>query len=262
MEGLSRPRWQRRLVSDRWHTEVLRSEFERASENFSNRTKGRFDNLGVVDFSRVDDGAKVLEVGAGTGNFLQLFAGPAGQLLGVDLTPAMLSKARESFPEMDLMVGDGARLPLSSRSVDLATTAQTLHHIWEPLPVIKELHRVTAEKGRVLIVDQVGTERYEEVLAMNQLDVMRDPSHASSRPPSALRTLMRVSGLRIVEERIVDTENKLSDWMPPAEFPQDRIEKVKSFIDEHGPATGMNFAQVGDDYTFNRRRMMILAERA
>ena len=249
-------------MSDRWHTEVLRSEFERASENFSKRTKGRFDKLGVVDFSRVEDGSKVLEVGAGTGNFLQLFAGKAGQLLGVDLTPAMLHKAREAFPEMDLMVGDGARLPLSSRSIDLATAAQTLHHIWEPLPVLKELRRVTAENGRVLIVDQVGTERYEEVLAMNELDVMRDPSHASSRPPSALRTLMRVAGLRIVDERIVDVENRLSDWMPLAEFPKDRIEKVKRFIDEHGSATGMNFVQVGDDYTYNRRRMMILAERA
>ena len=204
----------------------------------------------------------MLEVGAGTGNFLQLFAGTAGQLLGVDLTPAMLSKAREAFPAMNLMVGDGARLPLSSRSIDLATAAQTLHHIWEPLPVLKELRRVSAVNGRVLIVDQVGTERYEEVLAMNALDVMRDPSHASSRPPSALRTLMRVAGLRIVDERIVDTANRFSNWMPLEEFPKDRIEKVRRCIDEHGHATGMNFVQVGDDYTFNRRRMMILAERA
>jgi SAM-dependent methyltransferase len=249
-------------VSDRSHTEILRSEFERAAENFSNRTKGRFDKLGVVDFSRVDDGAKVLEVGAGTGNFLQLFAGVAGQLVGVDLTPAMLNKARVAFPEMDLMVGDGARLPLGSGSMDLATTAQTLHHVWEPLPVLKEMRRVTAENGRVLIVDQVGTERYEEVLAMNELDVIRDPSHASSRPPSALRTLLRVAGLRIADERIVDEEHRLSDWMPEVEFPEDRIEKVKGFIDTHGDATGMNFARVGDDYTFNRRRMMILAERA
>jgi SAM-dependent methyltransferase len=249
-------------VSDRWHTDVLRSEFERAAESFSTRTRGRFDYLRVVDFSRVEEGAKVLEVGAGTGNFLQLFAGTAGQLLGVDLTPAMLRKARETFPEMDLMVGDGARLPLRSRSIDLATTAQTLHHIWEPLPVIKELRRVTTTDGRVLIVDQVGTERYEEVLAMNELDVMRDPSHASSRPPSALRTLMRVAGLKIIDERIVDVANRFSDWMPPVEFPQDRIDKVKRFIDEHGHVTGMNFEQDGDDYTFSRRRMMILAERA
>ena len=249
-------------MSDRWHTDVLRSEFERAAENFANRTRGRFDYLRVVDFSRVEEGARVLEVGAGTGNFLQLFAGTAGQLLGVDLTPAMLRKAHETFPEMDLMVGDGARLPLGSRSIDLATTAQTLHHIWEPLPVLKELRRVTATNGRVLIVDQVGTERYEEVLAMNELDVMRDPSHASSRPPSALRTLVRVAGLRIVDERIVDVANRFSDWMPSVEFPQDRIEKVRRFIDEHGHATGMNFVQDGDDYTFSRRRMMILAERA
>jgi len=249
-------------VSDRWHTEVLRSEFQRASQTFGERTKGRFDNLGVVDFSRAGNGARVLEVGAGTGNFLQLFGKVARQLIGVDLTPAMLAKAREAFPEMVLIVGDGAHLPLGSRAVDLATTAQTLHHIWEPLPVLKELRRVTADDGRILIVDQVANEHYEEAVAMNQLDTIRDPSHASSRPPSVFRTLMRLAGLEIVGERIVEARHRFSAWMPPAEFPEDRIEKVKRFIDQHGDATGMNFERDGDDYIFTRRRIMLLAERS
>lgn len=249
-------------VSDRWHTEVLRSEFERASRTFGERTRGRFDNLGVVDFSKVSNGATVLEVGAGTGNFLQLFGEVAGRLVGVDLTPAMLAKARQAYPALDLVVGDGAHLPLASRSVDLATTAQTLHHIWEPLPVLKELRRVTADHGRVLIVDQVANERYEEAVAMNQLDTIRDPSHASSRPPSVFRTLIRLAGLDIVGERVVEARHRFSTWMPPTEFPEERIERVKSFIDQHGYATGMNFERDGDDYVYTRKRIMLLAERA
>jgi hypothetical protein len=50
--------------------------------------------------------------------------------------------------------------------------------------------------------------------------------------------------------------------MPAIEFPPERIEKVKSFIDQHGAATGMNFEPDGNDYTYDRKRMMILAERA
>jgi SAM-dependent methyltransferase len=249
-------------VSDRRHTEVLRSEFERTSQTFDERTKGRFDDMGVVEFSGVGDQAKVLEVGVGTGNFLSLFAGRARELIGIDLTPAMILKARISFPDYGLVLADGAKLPLGTRSVDLSTTAQTLHHIWEPLPVLTEMRRVTVESGKVLIVDQVAPERFEQAIAMNELEMMRDPSHASSRPPSALRTLIRVAGLRIVDERIVELRHEFSNWMPSIEFPPERIEKVKSFIDKHGDATGMNFEKVGNDYTYDRRRMMILAERA
>ncbi|MGH2698877.1 MAG: class I SAM-dependent methyltransferase [Actinomycetota bacterium] len=249
-------------MPDRWHTEVLRSEFERASESFAERTRGRFDELGVLEFSRIGERGKVLEVGVGTGNFLQLFSGEGRRLIGIDLTRAMLRKAREAGHRMELVEADGARLPVRSSSIELVTTAQTIHHIWEPLPVIKEMRRVATERGKLLIVDQVATERYEEATMMNRLDVLRDPSHASSRPASALRTLLRAADLRIADERIVEGSERLSNWMASTEFPEDRIDKVRKFIEDHGAATGMNFEPDGNDYTFKRQRIMLLAERA
>ncbi|MGH2789814.1 MAG: class I SAM-dependent methyltransferase [Actinomycetota bacterium] len=249
-------------MSDRRHTEVLRSEFERVSTSFAERTQGRFDDLKVVEFARLTGGETVVEVGAGTGNFLQLFGGVAARLIAVDLTPGMLFEARRRFPEMEQVVADGARLPFGSRAVELVATAQALHHIWEPLPILKEMRRVMREDGRVLIVDQVATERYEEAVVMNQLEIVRDPSHASSRPASALRTLLRVAGLHIVSEHIVEKWERLSNWMWPGEFPEERIERVKRFIDTHGPKTGMDFHRDGDDYVFKRRRIMLLASRA
>lgn len=249
-------------MSDPQHRQILQSEFERAAGNFVARTKGRFDDLGVVDFSRVAPHQTVLEVGAGTGNFLQLFGGSAKQLVALDLTHGMLLEARRQFPNMHLVEADGARLPLPSRSVDLVATAQALHHIWEPLGILKEMRRVMKSDGRLLIVDQVATERYEEVVAMNALEVIRDPSHAASRPPSAMRMLVRAAGLEIVDERIVEGEQRMSRWMWPGEFPEERIEKVTRYIDEHGHETGMDFRRHGDDYVFTRRRMMLLARRA
>lgn len=133
---------------------LVNSEFERAAATFGERTAGRFDRLDVGRFSRVKEGALVAEVGAGTGNFLALFAGVAARRVAVDLTEGMLRVARERDPRIDVVVADGARLPLASRSIDLVASAQALHHISEPLPVVKEMRRTVAPGGHVLIIDQ------------------------------------------------------------------------------------------------------------
>ena len=246
-------------MPDQGHTETLRAEFRRASKTFADRTRGRFDDLGVVEFGELEGGETVLEVGGGTGNFLGLFDGIAARLIAVDLTPEMLRSARDMWPHMDLVAADGARLPIAARSVQLAASALTLHHIWEPLGVLREMRRVITDDGKVLIVDQIAPERHEQVIAMDRLERLRDPSHASSRPRSALQILLRAAGFRILKERTVEGEQRLSGWMWLDEFPQERIDKVRRFIDEHGAETGMDFRRDGDDYVFRRRRIMMLA---
>ncbi|HEY7873596.1 MAG TPA: class I SAM-dependent methyltransferase [Actinomycetota bacterium] len=241
---------------------TLRSEFERAAAGFDERTRGRFDNLGVVEFAQLSGGETVAEIGAGTGNFLSLFQVRASRLVAVDLVPGMLVHARERLPAADVVVADGASLPLRSGSVDLVASAQALHHVRHPLPVVAEMRRVAGRAGRVLVVDQAATEHFEEAVAMTELELVRDPSHAASRPPSAFRIMFQAAGLRIVDERVVEDERRLSKWMWPGEFPPERIDAVRTFIEARGHETGMDFERDGDDWVFTRRRMMILAEDA
>ena len=243
------------------HRAALRAEFTRAAKTFTARTKGRFSDLDAVSFARVRWRDTVLEVGSGAGGFLELFEGHAGRLIGVDVTPAMLHEARRLHPEIRPVVADGARLPFASRSIDLVCSAQMLHHVHRPLEILKEMRRVAAQNGSVLIVDQVASEKFEEALAMNELDLLRDPSHAACRPPSALRVLVMSAGLTIIDEKIIIARQRFSRWMWAGEFPQERIDRVRSFIDERGAQTGMGFERDGDDYTFTRRRIMLLAAR-
>ncbi len=166
------------------------------------------------------------------------------------------------IPAIEAVVADGAGLPLASRSIDLVASAQALHHIPDPLPVVKEMRRALAPGGHVLIVDQVAPERFEEALAMTELEVIRDPSHAVSRPPSALVMIVRAAGLEIVDRRMSESTDRLSKWMWPGEFPEERIDAVRSFVERRGDETGMDFEREDDDWTFTRRRFMLLAERA
>lgn len=240
---------------------VLQEEFDRAAAFFAERTKGRFDPLEPVPFSRVSPGAVVAEVGAGTGNFLSLFREVAGRLIAVDLTGGMLQQARERNPRIEVIQGDGARLPLRNGSLDLVMSAHAFHHIWRPVPVLMEMRRAMKPEGRLLLVDQVAPERYEEVAFMNELEALRDPSHATSRPPSAFRIITSQAGLEIEDERVLEVQNRFSEWMWPGEFPEERIEKVKQFIHDFGAATGMDFVLEDGEYRFTRRRIMILARR-
>ena len=243
------------------HNEVVKEEFERAAARFSQRTKGRFDHMDVVQFSGIRSGDTVMEVGAGTGNFLELFRPVAGTLVAVDLTHKMLEQGRAEHPASAPVVADGNRLPFASRSIDLVACAQMLHHVWEPVPLLKEMRRVVKIGGRVLVVDQVAPESYEQTAFMNELEALRDPSHASSRAPSVMRTIVRAAGLEIVDERLVGKENSLSSWMWPEEFPIERIDAVRNFIEKFGHETGMNWHRAGDDWVYSRERIMILASR-
>jgi ubiquinone/menaquinone biosynthesis C-methylase UbiE len=242
--------------------EVLNEEFERAAEKFAERTVGRFDNLDIVEFSRLAQGGSIAEIGAGTGNFLALFKERAGLSIAVDLTDGMLRQAAKRHPHERLIVGDGARLPLRSGSLDIVASAQMLHHVHEPMPILKEMRRVAGETGNVLIVDQVSTENYEEIQRLNDLEILRDPSHATSRPPSAFKVMVQAAGLEIVDEKVVASEQRLSSWMWPGEFPEDRIEAVRRFIERYGHETGKEFRPDGDDWVFTRKRIAILARRS
>ena len=243
------------------HHANIQEEFGRAAAPFARRTAGRFDVLDVVPFSRVRRGASVMEVGAGTGNFLSLFGDVAGLLLAVDLTHEMLRVVRKENDGLALVVGDGYALPFASGSVELVTSAQTFHHIHRPVPVLQEMRRVVAPGGRILVVDQIATERYEEAALMSDLETVRDPTHAASRPASAMRIMMGAAGLQILDERIVEDEQRISRWMWPEEFPQERIDAVRAFVKARGDQTGMGFVRDGEDFVFTRRRMMLLAER-
>ena len=240
---------------------MVREEFTRAAATFAERTKGRFDHMNVVDFSRVRRSASVMEVGAGTGNFLSLFREVAYRLIAIDVTHEMLATARRCFPEMACVMGDGAALPFAGRSIDLVACAQMLHHVHEPLHLLKEMRRVVSDDGCVLVVDQVAPESYEQTAFMNQLEAIRDPSHAASRSPSALRVLLQSAGLQVVDERVTTTMQTMSKWMAPGEFPEERFDRVIDFIERYGAETGMRFRKEKDEWAFDRSRAMFLCRR-
>src|ERR1700737_3853735 len=90
------------------------------------------------------EGQTVLDAGSGTGRALPLLrraVGPAGSVIAVDLTPAMLHVAAEKGRGADaaLLLADILRLPLGAACVDAVLAAGLLSHLPDPEAGLAEL---------------------------------------------------------------------------------------------------------------------------
>ncbi|WP_326791881.1 class I SAM-dependent methyltransferase [Streptomyces sp. NBC_00841] len=73
------------------------------------------------------EGARVADVGAGTGLATMLLQARGANVIAVEPGPGMASQFRLSVPEVPLVIGDGNNLPLASASIDVLTYAQAWH---------------------------------------------------------------------------------------------------------------------------------------
>ena len=107
------------------------------------------DALEVESVRRLADGARVLEVGCGTGLILERLAPYAAGLAGVDLSPGMLERARSRG--FDVVEGDALSLPFSDASFDLTVSFKVLPHVRDLSGAIREMARVTRPGGHVAV---------------------------------------------------------------------------------------------------------------
>ncbi len=100
----------------------------------------------------------LVDLGAGAGRMLEIFAPLAQRAIGVDLSSAMLAVARGRLEEtglanVQLRQGDMYALPIERNSADLAILHQVLHYLDDPARAIREAARILAPGGRLLVVD-------------------------------------------------------------------------------------------------------------
>ena len=103
-----------------------------------------------------DPPRRVLDLGTGTGKAARVVARrfPQAEVVGVDLSPAMIGEARKVLPaelsgRVRFEVADASRLPFEEEAFDLVV-------LLNMIPFFEELARVTAPGGRVIVVSSFG----------------------------------------------------------------------------------------------------------
>jgi ubiquinone/menaquinone biosynthesis C-methylase UbiE len=101
-------------------------------------------------------GERLLDVGCGTGALLHPLSQryPGAQLTGVDPVPEMLAVARRRLPlEVELRAGWAEGLPFERGRFDVVVSCNAFHYFREPVAALREMGRVLAPGGRLVLTD-------------------------------------------------------------------------------------------------------------
>jgi ubiquinone/menaquinone biosynthesis C-methylase UbiE len=92
-------------------------------------------------------GARVLDVGTGTGRISVPLLRGGADVIGCDISPKMMAVLRQKHPGARLAEADGSRLPFASGHFDAVTTCHVMHLIGRWRAALEEYRRVLKQGG-------------------------------------------------------------------------------------------------------------------
>jgi ubiquinone/menaquinone biosynthesis C-methylase UbiE len=188
-------------MTDATHRDLILDQFTRQASVFSTAT-AITDEAAlrmIVEAARPAPDDRLLDVACGPGLVVCAFAPHVRAATGIDVTPAMLERARKLAADKGLANvawrhGDVYALPYEDASFTIVTTRFSFHHFLDPAAVLREMVRVCAPGGRIVVVDDYASDDPAKAAAFNRLEKLRDPSHSRCLTLTELKGLFVAAG--------------------------------------------------------------------
>ncbi|MBK8463477.1 MAG: arsenite methyltransferase [Nigerium sp.] len=176
-------------------------------------------NPGAI--ASLQPGETVLDLGSGAGVDVFLAAGPVGpegRVIGVDMTPAMVSKARVNaetggYLNVDFRLGEIENLPVGDSTVDVIISNCVINLSPDKAAVFADAFRVLRPGGRLAISDIVAWTQIPDDLRADLS--LHSACMAGATPIGELNTMMAEAGfenIRITPQH--ESKSFIADWAP------------------------------------------------
>jgi ubiquinone/menaquinone biosynthesis C-methylase UbiE len=166
----------------------------------------------VLGMGEPDDDDRMLDLGCGPGTLTKLLAPHVAQVVGTDITPAMLERYRVNTSGT-AVAADAELLPFDDGAFSLVVSGGVFHHLSDPQEAICEVARVLRPGGRFVLIDMAGPEHPRRRAIRDEVERARDPSHEAILAPSQVSTWMFEACLDLrAEERQVEDKRDV-EWV-------------------------------------------------
>lgn len=176
----------------------------------------------------LEEGEDVVDLGSGGGFDCFLAAdevGDEGSVVGVDMTPEMVEKARDNaaengFGNVEFRLGEIENLPAADESFDVLISNCVINLSPDKKRVFEEAYRVLRPGGRVAVSDVVRADDIPDSL-VGDIDAL-SACVAGAEPPEAIGNYLKDAGFVDVNvEPESDSKEFIQDWdarTDPSEF--------------------------------------------
>ena len=165
-------------------------------------------------------GERVLDLGAGGGFDCFLAArqvGPSGRVIGVDMTPEMVTKARKNaaslaLSHVEFRLGEIEHLPVADATVDVILSNCVINLSPDKAQVFREAYRALAPGGRLAISDVVATKALPEHLKDS---ASLSGCVAGAATVDEVQSMLREAGFTDIEVTVNPASREfIKDWFP------------------------------------------------
>ena len=228
------------------HTQTIIDQFTKQAVPFATAPSIRDEQALrlLVEFTGTGPADSVLDVACGPGLVVTAFARVASRATGIDVTPAMIERARDhqracGLDNVDWRIGDILPLPYPDGAFSVVVCRFAFHHFPDPLAVLREMARVAAPSGKVVVADVTASPDPVRAAAFNAMEKLRDPSHARALPLVELRQLFADAGLAAPRETFYDLPSDL-DGLLARSFPAPAdVPVIRAMIEGSVPDDGL-----------------------
>lgn len=184
------------------HNSTVVDQFTRQAEPFAAARPIRdADSLQALTTAcRASASDVALDVACGPGIVTCAFSRHVALATGVDLTPAMIRKARilataGGLGNAHFVLGDVQALPFAEVAFSIVTSRYAFHHLLQPAVVLREMSRVCRPGGRVAVMDMMAPIEPAKAHRFDQMERLRDPSHVRALTADQIAEMFSDVGL-------------------------------------------------------------------
>lgn len=195
----------------------------------------------LVEAAALTGTERVLDIATGGGHVAFALAPYAAEVVALDLTRPMLEVAQKEAEARQLhtirfLEGDAQALPCEDSSFEVVACRQAAHHFPNVHQCVREWARVLKPGGKLLLVDSISPEEQDADVFLEEIEILRDPSHVRNQRISEWKLLLNETNFAVNSVREWTIFLDIPSWTQRMRTPPAAVTMIEQRMRNASPA--------------------------